>query len=171
MRKDLSLSSAVALQQRMMEARGTDDVQWTTSPGQPAHEAIDTDVSRLEADTVGRILIEDGVFGSAITTLAQLRRWTSARTEIAFLSRARTYTRNCAQSDQRWTSAIHLWHWTRDQLDAPVHLAVADFRAAAPCGIREQEELGAWSIVMLRLTLLDDIADAARSAREDDFAA
>ena len=81
MRKDLSLSSAVALQQRMMEARGTDEVQWTTPPGQPAQEATDSDISRLEADTVGRILIEDGVFGSAITTLAQLRRWTSARTE------------------------------------------------------------------------------------------
>jgi hypothetical protein len=121
------------------------------------------DIKTLISDPVGATAYEYGALGSKIESLAVLRNTAGARAEVALASLGRGYVANCVARNGRWTSGIHLYWWTKLRLiEEPIILA-SDLRSTDGIKLSRQVALTAWSVVMLRLTLIDDIAEHAAS--------
>ncbi len=69
--------------------------------------------------------------------------------------------RNCVRRGGEWTSGVHLVWWTRKRLRERPEVKVSDLRHPISTSLARQEDLTAWSVVMLRLHLLADVAVAA----------
>lgn len=117
----------------------------------------------LRKDPVGDTVADFGELDAKIESLAQLRRVPGARAEIAMLSLGRSYVHRCIDRGGAWTSGLHLLWWTRQRLATDPDVAVADLSATSPLPLERRVELAKWSLVMLRLTLLDDMGHYAAS--------
>ncbi len=167
MRKDLGVVSAERLQAIHSKSASSDGPSPLWPAGSDPRRLTDTETKVLEQDHVAAEVVDYGRVDSSIATLARLSALPGARAEIGMLSLGRGYVRNCAVRDRRWTSGIHLFRWTVGKLgDLPV-LEPRDFFVSTAVSLGRQLELAQWSILMLRIRMLDDIAHHARTARGD----
>ncbi|MCP4696714.1 MAG: hypothetical protein GY862_07685, partial [Gammaproteobacteria bacterium] len=116
------------------------------------------DIDILQGDEVGEAATEYGILGAKIESLAQLRRMPGIRAELAMLSLARAYVSNCVVNNGKWTSGLHLLWWTRSRLAQEPQIKVSDIRTTNGLPLERQAMLAAWSLLMLRLTFIEDVA-------------
>lgn len=133
----------------------------TAAPVATELEFVDPDTQTLESDVVGSAVADYGALGSKIATLAQLKTIPGVRAELALLSLGRAYVRRCVMRQGPWTSGLHLLWWSRQRLaDAP-DVRISDIRRQTAARLERQAELAAWSVVILRLRLIADVAASA----------
>jgi hypothetical protein len=165
MRKDLAFDSAVKANRAHRLAYRADRVQFVLPGGGSPTEFTSPEPSALRADPVGDAVADFGELDSKIESLAQLNRIPGARAEIAILSLGRGYVRRCVERKGHWTSGLHLLVWTRKRMTSVPAVSIADFRLQTAAPMDRQAELAQWSIMMLRLCFISDVA---RHARSDD---
>jgi hypothetical protein len=129
--------------------------------------ASSRDVNIIRNDIVGESVVDYGHLDSKIESLAQLRMIQSPRADIALTSLGRAYVRNCVRNGGRWTSGIHLFWWTKRRLTEIPQLQVDDIRYSGHIQLSRQTDLAAWSVMMFRLSLLDDIVSYAGAQNDD----
>ncbi len=166
LRKDLSRQSR-EVAQAAHKKRFLDVVQFIDSH-EPAEDASGTDRNsyRLEKDAVGGVATSYGLLESKIASLYQFRQIPGVRAELAMLGLGRGYVRRCVQRGGPWTSGLHLLWWTRVRLGAEPEIVIHDFRTQTAASFDRQFELAAWSVLMLRLHFISDVAAAAPSSDE-----
>lgn len=138
---------------------------------QPINDSVSTrsaDIKALTSDPIGAIAFEYGTLGSKIESLAMLKNTAGARAEVALTSLSRGYVANCVSRNGRWTSGLHLYWWTKSRLADEPNIAATDIRTVGSIQLSRQVQLTAWSVIMLRLTLIEDIAEHA-AAQGDKF--
>jgi hypothetical protein len=127
--------------------------------------SAEKDLKVLRADPVAESVSDYGLLGSKIESLAQLNGLTkeakSARAEVAMMSLARGYVQNCFARDKTWTSGLHLYWWTKNRLPELPSIEINDIRTTNGIELARQIDLTAWSVMMLRLTLIDDVVECA----------
>lgn len=163
MRKDLPLSRALQVSQ-VHAARYSDSVIVKIYGDEEAiHEVSSNkkDINSLRSDSVGEIVSDYGMLDSKIESLAQLKTLSGARAEVAMMSLARGYVNNCASRNGKWTSGLHLYWWTKKRLTEIPEISVKDLRTTGGIQLSRQVDLTAWSVIMLRLTLIDDVIEYA----------
>lgn len=168
MRKDLSLDRArqvarihAATYPNSVIVRIRDEAQAKTEVSED-----ERDLDSLRSDGVAEVVTDYGMLDSKIESLAQLKVLAGARAEVAMISLARGYVNNCIAHNGSWTSGLHLWWWTKKRLPEIPDIAITDLRATGGIPLSRQATLTAWSIVMLRLTFIDDVVEYA--AAEND---
>jgi hypothetical protein len=168
MRKDLSLDRArqvarihAATYPNSVIVRIRDEAQAKTEVSED-----ERDLDSLRSDGVAEVVTDYGMLDSKIESLAQLKVLAGARAEVAMISLARGYVNNCIARNGSWTSGLHLWWWTKKRLPEIPDIAITDLRATGGIPLSRQATLTAWSIVMLRLTFIDDVVEYA--AAEND---
>lgn len=170
MRKDLLLPTARA-EQEMHEKELGPGMDLKIVRGEAIEEPdvffTDPDVS-MNGDRVARLVKEYGEYGTKIESLAQLRITTGARAETAMLNLARGYTSRCVIRGGSWTSGLHLLWWTRQRMefDLVPDIAIDDLRYQLPVPLDRQKEIVQWSLLMLRLIFISDVATHANSSKE-----
>jgi len=121
----------------------------------------DKDKALLRNDSVADAALDYGELGSTIESLAQLKALSGARAELAMLSLGRAYVANCISKNGKWTSGLHMYWWSRSRLSDIPEIKVKDLRTIGATNLSRQSDLTAWSLVMLRVTFIDDITTYA----------
>jgi len=124
------------------------------------------DVGKLRNDSIGDVVADYGELGSTIESLAQLKAMPGARAELAMLSLGRGYIQNCASRNGKWTSGLHLYWWSRKRLAEIPEIGVDNLRSVGATQLSRQSDLTAWSLIMLRLTFIDDITTYANQQND-----
>ena len=124
------------------------------------------DIESLRSDAVGEAVSDYGFLGSKIESLAQLKAMNSVRAQLAMVSLGRGYVNNCVSRSRKWTSGLHLYWWTKNRLGDIPEIKVEDIRALGGIQLARQTTLTAWSIVMLRLSFVDDITTYANAQND-----
>ncbi len=164
LRKDLGWSRSLAVNQRhRQEFSDAEVVPLRAATRRRLPVLAEDDAGPLNGDVVREHVVEYGLLGAKIESLARLETVHDPRGEVAFLSLSRGYVNRCVQRDGRWTSGLHLLWWLRRRL---MVLPEVDVRHLRRVALREHSEerlshllaLATWSVTILRLTLLDDIA-------------
>jgi hypothetical protein len=124
------------------------------------------DLARLADDTVSDVVFGYGKLDSKIATMAQLRVLDGARPELALLSLGRAYASWCVGNGGKWTSGLHMLWWTRKRLTATPDVKATELRLASPLPPIRQLELAQWSLVMMRLVFISDVASYARESSD-----
>lgn len=119
------------------------------------------DINLLRKDSVADAAIDYGDLGSTIESLAQLKAMSGARAELAMLSLGRAYVSNCISRNGTWTSGLHMYWWSRSRLAEIPEIKVEDLRSVGATNLSRQSDLTAWSLVMLRITFIEDITTYA----------
>ncbi|MGZ8216150.1 hypothetical protein [Methylomagnum sp.] len=119
------------------------------------------DIEVLKKDSVADAVTDYGELGSTIESLAQLKATPGARAELAMLSLGRGYINNCISKNGRWTSGLHLYWWSRRRLTNIPEIKVEDLRSVGATQLSRQTDMTAWSLIMLRLTFIEDITTYA----------
>ncbi|MDK4807813.1 MAG: hypothetical protein OC190_14870 [Novosphingobium aromaticivorans] len=167
-RKDLGLSRATEVaaihagqfeETRIVRLRTGDEVLGDVS-------GATRDIARLREDEVAAAAMSYGALESKMATLAQFKKSNSARSAIALTSLGRGYVRNCRSRGGPWTAGLHLFWWTKKRIAHLPVLKPSDINFSAATTLSRQHGLTIWSIIMLKLTLLEDII--AHAASEDD---
>lgn len=168
-RKDLGLPSADQ-QAAIHGARyPKDQIVYIREPSTPATRVIsesEHERAALERDQIAKTVLEYASYeqGTRIASIAQLRAG-PARSEVAMLSLSRGYLQTCYIRSRRWMSGLHIYAWVRETLAMPPAVNATDLLRAST-SVQRQLELIEWSIIMLRLSLITDIAHYAQ--RTDD---
>jgi hypothetical protein len=116
------------------------------------------DLSQLKEDAVADAVTDYGELGSTIESLAQLKVMPGARAELAMLSLGRGYVNNCVvRNGGTWTSGLHLYWWSRRRLTDIPDIRINDLRSTGATSLKRQSELSAWSLIMLRVTFIEDM--------------
>ncbi len=121
----------------------------------------DKDKDHLRKDSVADAVVDYGEFGSTIESLSQLKAIAGARAELAMLTLGRAYVANCISRNGKWTSGLHLYWWSRRRLTEIPEIKVEDLRSVGATNLARQADLTSWSLVMLRLTFIEDITNYA----------
>ncbi len=121
----------------------------------------DKDKNHLRKDSVADAVLDYGELGSTIESLAQLKALSGARAELAMLSLGRAYVANCISNNGKWTSGLHMYWWSRNRLTDIPEIKVKDLRSVGATSLSRQSDLIAWSLVMLRVTFIEDITTYA----------
>ena len=129
--------------------------------------ASEKDAALVRTDSVGEAVVDYGSLNSRIESLSQLRAMGTARSDLAMTSLGRAYVRNCVRQGGRWTSGLHLLWWTKKRLAVIPDLQISDLRYSGSIQLSRHVELAAWSVMMFRLTLIDDITEYARADGDD----
>lgn len=169
LRKDLSLNRAYQVSAHHKDYYNSDGrIVDLDRPDALSTETStkETDLTRLRKDPVGELVSDYSHFDSKIAFLAQLKRTKGARAELAMLSLSRAYVNNCFKNDGKWTSGIHLYWWTKSRLAEEPDIRVDDIRYTDGLDLSRQLEFVAWSLIMLRLTFIADIAVYASESGE-----
>ena len=169
LRKDLSQSRALEVSKWHSQYYNNDDIVTIYDDkinGGDISKKL-TDINRLKTDAVGDLVTDYGHLGSKIESLSQLRRVEGARAEVALLSLSRAYVNNCYNKSKKWSSGIHLYWWTKSRLADTPEIKVEDIRTTDGLQLSRQVELISWSIIMLRLTFIEDIAIYAKESRDN----
>ena len=119
------------------------------------------DIKILKKDAVANAVTDYGELGSTIESLAQLKAMPGARAELAMLSLGRGYINNCISKNGKWTSGIHLYWWSRSRLADLPEIKVEDLRSVGATQLSRQHVLTSWSLIMLRLTFIEDMTSYA----------
>lgn len=164
-RKDLGLPSADQQADAHRVRYPEDQIVYIRDPAKPADAVVsDSDRERavLERDRIAKTVLEYAGYeqGTRIASIAQLRAGT-ARAEVAMLSLSRGYLQTCYIRSRRWTSGLHIYWWVRETLPTAPTVEVTDLLRSST-SVRRQVELIQWSIIMLRLSLITDIAHYAQ---------
>lgn len=117
----------------------------------------DKDLNLLKKDSVADAVTDYGELGSTIESLARLKAMPGARAELAMLSLGRGYVNNCMSRNGKWTSGLHLYWWSKQRLTEIPEIRVEDLRSVGATQLSRQSELTAWSLIMLRLTFIEDV--------------
>jgi hypothetical protein len=162
-RKDLSLSRASEVAKVHSEAFAEDSiVRWMDKTKVESDSSrTDRDFVALQQDPVGNAVSDYGNLDSKIESLSRLNEMHTARSEVAMTSLARAYVNNCVRQGGRWTSGIHLYWWTKTRLADVPNISVGDLRFVGPAHLARQTELTSWSVMMFRLSFVDDIVEYA----------
>jgi hypothetical protein len=115
------------------------------------------DINLLKKDSVADAVTDYGELGSTIESLAQLKAMPGARAELAMLSLGRGYVSNCMSRNGKWTSGLHLYWWSKQRLTEIPEIKVEDLRSVGATHLSRQSDLTAWSLIMLRLTFIEDV--------------
>jgi hypothetical protein len=176
LRKDLQLASAEAEAAHHSARFPLDEVVRLRRSGghEPAGAHAATAVPEPPArprkgaalpDPVLSTVTEYGELGSKIESLAALRRVPGPRAALARYALGRAYVRRCRLNRGAWTAGLHQLWWALEELDAHPEVQLTDLRSAEPAvALTRQVELAAWSLVMLRLTFVADVATNAAGA-------
>lgn len=121
----------------------------------------DKDKSHLRKDAVAGAALDYGELGSTIESLAELKALPGARAELAMLSLARAYVSNCISRNGKWTSGLHMYWWSRSRLADIPEIKVEDLRSVGATNLARQSDLTAWSLIMLRVSFIEDITTYA----------
>ncbi|MDZ7753164.1 MAG: hypothetical protein U5S82_16260 [Gammaproteobacteria bacterium] len=121
----------------------------------------DKDKIHLRKDAVAGAALDYGELGSTIESLAELKALPGARAELAMLSLGRAYVSNCMSRNGKWTSGLHMYWWSRGRLADMPEIKVEDLRSVGATNLARQSDLTAWSLVMLRVTFIEDITTYA----------
>lgn len=158
-RKDLGLSRAQQVSARHKEHFDNDKIVRIKCKRVVKSDFSDAekDANILRRDQVGEVAFDYGYLGSKMESLAQLKNIPSARSDIALSSLGRAYVRNCVRNNGRWTSGIHLYWWTKKRLAKIPSVEVTDLRYSGSIQLSRQTDLAIWSVMMLRLSFIDDI--------------
>jgi hypothetical protein len=124
------------------------------------------DKEHLRKDVIADIVIDYGELGSTIESLAQLKAIPGARAELTMLSLGRGYIAHCMSCGGPWTSGLHLYWWSRRRITELPEIKVEDLRTVGAAQLARQANLTSWSLVMLRLTFIDDIATYANQQND-----
>ena len=157
-RKDLALDSVEREHDLHRRAFGDEIVMLRTrlSPnGEVSSEGRDLEL--LKRDEVAEAVTDYGELGAKIEALAQLRRIPGVRAELAMLSLARAYVRDCVSDRRSWTRGIHLLWWTKSRLADEPEIRVTDLWQADVQPLSRKVALAQWSLVMLRLTFVSEM--------------
>jgi len=162
MRKDLPLAS-VRRESELHRKQFTNDVVLlrTKLPGNGAASEKERDIDLLREDEVGEAVTDYGQLGAQIESIAQLRKISGVRAELAMLSLSRAYVYQCVERKGSWTSGIHILWWTRQRIGDEPDVRVEDLRHSNSLPLTRKVELARWSIIMLRLTFIADVASHA----------
>jgi hypothetical protein len=162
-RKDLGLARAQQVAARHKERYEDDKIVRIESNKvvKSDFSSAEKDSNILRSDQVGEAAYDYGFLGSKIESLAQLKSIPSARSDIAMSSLGRAYVRNCVRNGGRWTSGIHLYWWTKRRLAKIPTVEVADLRYSGSIQLSRQTDLAIWSVMMLRLSFVEDIINYA----------
>ncbi|MFM8330218.1 MAG: hypothetical protein ACKN9T_00855 [Candidatus Methylumidiphilus sp.] len=128
--------------------------------------ANEKDMAHLRKDPVADVVADYGALGSSIESLAQLKAMPGARAELAMLSLGRGYINNCISRNGKWTSGLHLYWWSRRRLTQIPDIGVENLRSVGATQLSRQSELTAWSLIMLRLTFIDDMTTYANQQND-----
>lgn len=126
----------------------------------------DKDINHLRKDPVADVVTDYGELGSTIESLAQLKAMPGARAELAMLSLGRGYVNNCISRNGKWTSGLHLYWWSRRRLTEIPEIKVENLRSVGATQLSRQSALTAWSLIMLRLTFIDDMTTYANQQND-----
>lgn len=121
----------------------------------------------LRQDDVADAVIDFGVLDTTISSLAQLKPMHTARSVIALTSLGRAYVRNCRARGGSWTSGINLYWWNVSRLDQIPFLPADDIRYAGAVSPARQTQFAIWSVMMLRLSFIEDIVEAANLEKDE----
>lgn len=124
------------------------------------------DKGHLRKDSVADAVIDYGELGSTIESLAQLKAISGARAELAMLSLGRAYVSNCISRNGSWTSGLHMYWWSKSRLSEIPEIKVEDLRTVGATNLARQSVLTAWSLVMLRVSFIEDITTYARQQND-----
>jgi len=119
------------------------------------------DIAQLATTPVGVAVVEYGTLETKIGSISQLRFLTGCAPELALMSLARGYVNRCVENKGRWTSGLHLVWWTRSRLLEEPRVDVNDLRTESSAPLARQVELAQWSLIMMRLLLISDVASYA----------
>lgn len=176
MRKDVEYTRAVAVNQRHRTLFSPDAVVPIAKDSRIRLPIlVEDDSSGLEGDPVREQVIDYGLLGAKIESLAALHTNANPRAEIAFLSLGRAYVNRCVQRGGRWTSGLHMLWWVRKRLATAPVIDVRDLRKSVQYAHSSERldhliDLAGWSIAILRLTFLDDVAGhALREGKKSDL--
>ena len=163
LRKDVSINRAKEISYIHKNHFTTKCVTRIVDAGcyEPDVSDSDRDKGHLRKDSVADAVIDYGELGSKIESLAQLKAMPGARAELAMLSLGRAYVSNCISRNGSWTSGLHLYWWSKSRLAEIPEIKVEDLRTVGATNISRQSVLTAWSLVMLRVTFIDDITTYA----------
>ncbi|WP_149574805.1 hypothetical protein [Xanthobacter oligotrophicus] len=125
------------------------------------------DIKILRGDAVAGAVLDYGFLNSKIASFAQLKSMATIRSDVAMASLGRAYVKNCVSRGGKWTSGIHIYWWTKKRIAHIPELMVRDLRYSESIQISRQAELAVWSVMMLRLSLLDDIVGYARQQNDE----
>ena len=117
----------------------------------------DKDKKHLRKDSIADAVMDYGELGTTIESLAQLKAISGARAELAMLSLGRAYVSNCISRNGKWTSGLHMYWWIRCRLIDIPEIKIEDLRSVGATNLSRQSDLTSWSLVMLRLTFIEDI--------------
>lgn len=159
MRKDLTLHRAIEISEFHKSHYTGDCVTRIVDAGCHALDVSDGDEDkmRLRKDAVAGAVLDYGELGSTIESLAQLKVLSGARAELAMLSLGRTYIKNCMARNGKWTSGLHLYWWSRSRIEEIPEIRVEELRSVGATNLARKFDLTSWSLVMLRLTFIEDI--------------
>lgn len=163
LRKDLTVSRAIEVSSIHRQHFSTDYVCRVADGFSYEKDVSDDekDMEHLRKDTVAGAVTDFGELGSTIESLAQLKALPGARAELAMLSLGRGYINNCISRNGKWTSGLHLYWWSRGRLTEIPEIKVEDLRSVGATQLARQSDLTSWSLVMLRLTFIEDITTYA----------
>lgn len=169
LRKDLGIHRAIEVALVHSRSFKNDIIVEIKNPDQATDDISnsDRDEDILRQDSVADAVMDYGFLDSKIGSLAQLKSIKTARSDIAISSLGRAYIRNCARNGGKWTSGIHLYWWTKNRISEIPELEVRDIRYAESINIYRQAELAGWSVMMLKLSLLDDILSYAAMQNDE----
>lgn len=159
LRKDLTLVRAKELSE-VHGKRYSIEFVCRINDGKPYDGDISDDqkdIELLKKDSVADAVTDYSELGSTIESLAQLKAMPGARAELAMLSLGRGYTNNCVSGNGKWTSGLHLYWWSRRRLTDIPEIRLDDLRSVGATHLSRQMDLTSWSLMMLRLTLIEDI--------------
>jgi hypothetical protein len=133
--------------------------------GDASSSFMDTEI--LRRDRVADAVMDYGFINAKIASLSQLKSIESARSDVAMTSLGRAYVKNCISNEGKWTSGIHLYWWTKKRVAYVPELRVDDLRYSESIQLHRQSELAKWSVMMLKLSLLDDIVGYAYQQNDE----
>lgn len=168
LRKDLSISRAREVSEVHQKHYANSCIIRIVDAGCYESDVSDSDKDKdhLRKDSVADAVIDYGELGSTIESLAQLKAISGARAELAMLSLGRAYVANCISRNGKWTSGLHMYWWSRSRLADIPEIKVEDLRSVGATNLSRQSDLTSWSLVMLRLTFIEDITTYA--GQQDD---
>lgn len=163
LRKDLTVLRAIEVSNVHRQHFSTDFVSRVADGSSYEKDVSDDkrDMEHLRKDTVAGAVTDYGELGSTIESLAQLKALPGARAELAMLSLGREYINNCISRHGKWTSGLHLYWWSRRRLTEIPEIKVEDLRSVGATQLSRQSDLTSWSLMMFRLTFIEDITTYA----------
>lgn len=159
-RKDLTLKRVQQVSEQHSRFYSSPNII-RLSDMQPAAREIsesDKDLDYLRKDKVGELVADYGALNTTIESLARLKDVSGARAELARLSLSRCYVQNCINRNGKWTSGLHLYWWTKSKLHEMPDIDIKDLRSTTDLSLDRTVILNQWSIIMLRLLFIEDIA-------------